>query len=173
MPTDDGPAPAPQPAHLIAPADDLAGAPILETERRMSALELFLVLGSVSLAGVAQLMLRHGMQAARIDTGSIIRNAATSPFVIGGLLLFGVSAIFWLAALSRVPLSRAYPFNAVSYVGILVAARFVSHEHVTKMRWFGAILVVIGLLLVVRDDAPDPGQDAGPRSSGQRVELLP
>jgi drug/metabolite transporter (DMT)-like permease len=139
-----------QPAHVVAPVDDLAGAPILESEKKMTLLELALVLSSVSLAAVAQLMLRHGMQHAKLAGGGLVGNAVTSPHVVGGLAIFAVSAVLWLAALSRVPLSRAYPFNAISYVGILVAARFVQHEDVTPTRWVGAALVVTGLLLVVQ-----------------------
>src|SRR5688500_9749204 len=105
----------------------------------MSPLDLVLVLASVSLAGVGQLLLRHGMQAARreadIGGGSLLTEAITSVHVIGGLAIFGISAVVWLAALSRVPLSRAYPFNALTYVGILLAARFGLHEDVTPTRW--------------------------------------
>lgn len=138
------------PDFIESPVDDVAGTPIRESDRRMSALDLALVLVSVTLAGIGQLMLRHGMKAARDAGGSLVTHAVTSPFVIGGLTVFAVSAVVWLAALSRVPLSRAYPFNAVTYVGILLAARFGLHEHVSPTRWLGAGLVVTGLLLVVR-----------------------
>ena len=141
--------PAEHPSHL-SPVDDVAGAPILESEERMSALDLVLVLASVALAGVGQLLLRHGMQSAKQAGGSLVSHAVTSPHVVGGLAIFGLSAIVWLAALSRVPLSRAYPFNALTYVGILIAAKFALHEDVSRTRWFGAALVVTGLLLVVR-----------------------
>lgn len=145
--------PEEHPVHL-SPVDDVAGAPILESENRMTALDLVLVLASVSLAGIGQLLLRHGMQAAKqaadAGGGSLVTNAVTSVHVIGGLAIFAISAVVWLAALSRVPLSRAYPFNALTYVGILLAARFGLHEDVTPTRWFGAGLVITGLLLVVR-----------------------
>lgn len=145
------PATSPEPAHIDSPVDDLAGAPILEPERRMSALDLALVLSSVALAAVGQLMLRRGMQGARSAGGSLVTNAITSPYVIGGLGVFAVSAVLWLAVLSRVPLSRAYPFNAITYVGILLVAHFGPlQEKVSPTRWLGAGLVVTGLLLVVR-----------------------
>jgi drug/metabolite transporter (DMT)-like permease len=141
-------------AHIVAPVDDAAGAPIMESETRMSAANLMLVLFSVTIAAVGQLMLRHGMQGARLAVedghGSLARNALTSPYVFGGLAVFGVSALSWLVALSRVPLSRAYPFNALGYVGILAASAIFLHEEVTPLRWFGAGLVIVGLLLVVR-----------------------
>ncbi len=139
--------------HIDSPLDDLAGVPITKADRRMRLADLVLILCSVSLAAVAQLMLKHGMKVA-VDRataagGSVVVRAATSPYVVGGFALFGVSAVLWLAALRRVPLSRAYPFNALAYVGILVSSVVVLHEHVSPTRWIGAGLVIVGLVLVV------------------------
>ena len=141
-----------EPRHIDSPVDDLAGAPITEVDRRMSAVDLVVIICSVSLAACAQLMLKHGMKVAvdkARDGGSVAMHAATSPSILGGLAIFGVSAVLWLAALRRVPLSRAYPFNALAYVGILVSSVLVLHEHVSPARWFGAGLVIVGLVLVV------------------------
>ena len=142
-----------EPAHIDSPLDDLAGTPITSKDRRMRLVDLLLILTSVTLAACAQLLLKHGMtvvsKQAQSGGSKVIAGALTSPAVMGGLALFGVSAIGWLAALRRVPLSRAYPFNALAYVGILVTSVLVLHEHVSPMRWLGAGLVVIGLLLVV------------------------
>jgi len=75
--------------------------------------------------------------------------AATTPWVVFGLMVFGVSAVAWLAALSKVPLSLAYPFNAVSYIVILTASVLVLHERANLLTWAGTVLVVSGLLMVV------------------------
>jgi multidrug transporter EmrE-like cation transporter len=64
-------------------------------------------------------------------------------------LVFGVSAVAWLAALSRVPLSVAYPFNALGYLGILTASVVVLHERANIFTWLGSVLVVSGLVIVV------------------------
>ena len=66
-----------------------------------------------------------------------------------GLVVFGVSAIAWLATLSRVPLSVAYPFNALGYLGILAASVLVLHERANVWTWVGSLLVVSGLIMVV------------------------
>jgi len=81
--------------------------------------------------------------------GSLVVSAATSPWILLGLAVFGVSAIAWLAALSRVPLSLAYPFNAVGYLVILTASVLVLHERANVLTWLGSLLVVSGLLIVV------------------------
>src|SRR6185312_5230 len=66
------------------------------------------------------------------------------------LLLFAVvSAAAWLAALARVPLSVAYPFNALGYIVILTASVVLLHERANVLTWVGSLMVVSGLLIVV------------------------
>jgi multidrug transporter EmrE-like cation transporter len=114
---------------------------------------LGLVLFAVVTAATGQVMLKHGMQIASAraaDSGSSLAlRAATSPWVLLGLVVFGISAIAWLAALSKVPLSVAYPFNAVGYLVILLASILVLHERANVLTWVGSLMVVSGLVLVV------------------------
>ena len=119
----------------------------------MTAGNLLLVLSAVALAATGQLMLKHGMQLAtaraRDSHGSLVIAAATTPWVLLGLVIFAVSAIAWLGALSRVPLNVAYPFNALGYIVILAASVVVLHERANLLTWAGSLLVVSGLLIVV------------------------
>lgn len=119
----------------------------------MTAGNLLLVLFAVALAATGQLMLKHGMQLAtaraRDSHGSLVIAAATTPWVLLGLVVFAVSAIAWLGALSRVPLNVAYPFNALGYIVILAASVVVLHERANLLTWAGSLLVVAGLVIVV------------------------
>ncbi len=119
----------------------------------MTISNLALVLFAVATAAVGQVMLKHGMQVASSraahSRGSLAVAAVTSPWVLLGLLVFGVSAVVWLAALSRVPLSVAYPFNALGYLGILTASILILHERATVLTWAGSVMVVSGLIIVV------------------------
>ena len=112
-----------------------------------------LVLFAVTTAAIGQVMLKHGMQVASSRAaqvhGSLAVRAATSPWVLLGLLVFAISAVAWLAALARVPLSVAYPFNALGYLGILTASVLVLHERSNILTWVGSLLVVSGLIIVV------------------------
>ena len=114
---------------------------------------LALLLFAVGAAAVGQVMLKHGMQIASARAtsshGSLAIAAATSPWVLLGLVVFGVSALAWLTALSRVPLSVAYPFNALGYLAILTASVLVLHERANVWTWVGSLLVVSGLVMVV------------------------
>jgi drug/metabolite transporter (DMT)-like permease len=119
----------------------------------MTAASLTLLLFSVISAATGQVMLKHGMQVATArvshDGGSLVLRAATSPWVLLGLVVFGVSAIAWLATLSRLPLSVAYPFNALGYLVILSVSVLFLHERANLLTWLGSLMVVSGLLIVV------------------------
>jgi undecaprenyl phosphate-alpha-L-ara4N flippase subunit ArnE len=119
---------------------------------RLTIASMALLLFAVGSAAVGQVMLKHGMQiaTARAHAGrSLAISAVTSPWVLFGLMVFGISAVAWLATLSRVPLSIAYPFNALGYLGILTASVLVLHERASSLTWLGSLLVVAGLIMVV------------------------
>ena len=67
------------------------------------------------------------------------------PWAVGGILLYAISAVFWLVVLSRVPLSVAYPIVAVGYVVVVVYSRFVFKEPVRAVAWVGLVFIVIGV----------------------------
>ena len=119
----------------------------------MTLASIGLLVFAVATAATGQLMLKHGMQVATSRAaqsgGSLVVRAATSPWVLLGLVVFAVSAVAWLGALSKVPLSVAYPFNALGYLVILIASIVVLHEKANVLTWVGSVLVVSGLLIVV------------------------
>jgi len=95
-----------------------------------------------------------GMGIAMVTTAALIVKLADTHvgglgWVLLGLVVFGVSAVAWLAALARVPLSVAYPFNALGYIVILTASVVLLHERANVLTWVGSLMVVSGLLIVV------------------------
>lgn len=136
--------------------------PAKENQRRMHSItvaDYALILASVLIAACGQLMLRYGMTNIREDRptahgGQLLMAAARAPWVVGGLAVFGISALLWLVTLSKVPLSRAYPFTAIGFIAILAASSILLDEAIGPRLWVGALVVVGGLLLIV-SDAPD------------------
>jgi drug/metabolite transporter (DMT)-like permease len=117
---------------------------------------ILLILFSVCLAAIAQLSLKHGMNLVNDElapatfslSGASLRVVARQPFVVGGLVLFGMSALVWLVVLSRASLSFAYPFAALTYVLILLFDEFVLHDSVPPLRWAGVAFIGVGIFLV-------------------------
>ena len=115
-----------------------------------------LILVSVGLAAAAQIILKHGMNQVVHRTGhafqfngSSIRAVASTAWVWIGLATFGLSALVWLAVLSRAALSFAYPFAALTYV-VIVLYDSVRGANVGGLRWGGVGLIVLGIFLVSR-----------------------
>ena len=115
------------------------------------------ILISVLTSAVGQLMLKKGMN----DLGSItlsmdhlipnLWRMATNPYVFVGLVIYLAGTVFWLAALSRVDLSYAYPFASVGYIIMLVASWLMFDEKITLSRVLGTVVIGIGVLLIYRD----------------------
>ena len=121
----------------------------------VSAVSLALLVVSVVFAIAGQLTLKSAMEeVGRIGArevskaGETVKRAIKEPRLWIGLILFGVSALFWLVVLSRVPLSVAYPFVGVSYILIVAFSRLFLHEHVPALRWIGVIVVALGIAIV-------------------------
>ena len=67
-----------------------------------------------------------------------------------GIFLFGLSTIFYIIALKFEDLSIVYPLSSMSYIFVaLVSVKFLG-EKMTKLKWIGIILIVLGSIMVVR-----------------------
>ena len=80
----------------------------------------------------------------------ILWRLGTNPWVVCGLALYVCGTVFWLAALSRVDLSYAYPFASLSYVLMLIASWQLFNETITPLRLIGTLIIATGVLVVSR-----------------------
>ena len=116
-----------------------------------------LILVSVTLAAIAQVTLKMGMNHVTDAnggqlalTGESLKQILTTLLVWVGLGIFAISAVLWLFALSRASLSFAYPFAALGYVIIVAASILFLDEHVPLLGWAGVACIVVGILLVAQ-----------------------
>ena len=136
---------------MSVPAD-----PKTATGRKNRTMLIALILTSVTLAAVAQLTLKHGMNQVTANTGELrlsaasLKDVAMTPAIWAGLVIFGLSAFVWLAVLSRASLSFAYPFASITYVLILLADRFILDQPIPALRWAGVAFIVVGIILVAQ-----------------------
>ena len=138
---------------LEAPPPEIL--PVAASRTGSTAISIVMLLISVAFATAGQLTLKAAMEAiGRIgtaqvsDAGQTVARAVKEPLLWIGLVLFGISALFWLVVLSRVDLSLAYPFVGVSYVIVVALARFLFHEHVPTLRWVGVSVIALGIALI-------------------------
>jgi drug/metabolite transporter (DMT)-like permease len=107
---------------------------------------ILIILIGILFASSGQILWKIGMT----EIGSISSISVTSivamalnPWVVGGLICYGLSTVFWLIALSRADLSYVYPFIALTFVLIF-------HENISIQRVTGAAIIVAGIIVLVR-----------------------
>lgn len=71
-----------------------------------------------------------------------------SPFIMGGLVLYGLTTILWLFILSRVQISIAYPMQSVAYLISVFGAYFIFGESLTWMKVLGCLVILVGVAMV-------------------------
>ncbi len=75
---------------------------------------------------------------------------ATEIHILGGLSCYVVSVVVWILALSRVPVSIAYPMLSIGYiVNALIAALWLG-ESMPFTRVAGIFIIILGVLLIAR-----------------------
>ena len=122
----------------------------------MTPLTFSLLMTGVALNAAAQLLLKAGTNrigefAFSIDNLLPIGSRlAGSPFILGGLACYVVSVVVWILALSRVPVSIAYPMLSVGYIVNAVAAWMLFGESLTAQKLVGIGFIVVGVYLVAR-----------------------
>ena len=122
----------------------------------MNAVSFSLVLAGVLLNAAAQLLLKAGTNrigefAFSFDNVLPVGlKVAASPFVLGGLACYAVSVVVWILALSRVPVSVAYPMLSIGYIVNAGAAWILFGESLTAQKLIGIGFIIVGVWLVAR-----------------------
>lgn len=66
-----------------------------------------------------------------------------------GLGLFVAETLMYTGALTFLDVSTAYPIGSLSFVAVTVLSHFILGERVTRHRWIGVGLILLGASLVV------------------------
>ena len=117
---------------------------------------IYLILISVGLAVGGQLFMKVGMSNYQMGEINLLNSIPVflkimfRPLVFIGFVCFLASSFFWLLALSKVPLSFAYPMVSISYVLILLFSWILFKEQVGPIRWLGATVIIFGVYLISR-----------------------
>jgi multidrug transporter EmrE-like cation transporter len=122
----------------------------------VSAVSFALILTGVLLNAAAQLLLKAGTNAVghfefHLDNVLPVgMKLAFEPHILGGLSCYVVSVVVWIMALSRVPVSIAYPMLSIGYIVNAVIAHFWFGELLASQKLLGIGFIIIGVWLVAR-----------------------
>jgi multidrug transporter EmrE-like cation transporter len=111
-----------------------------------------LLLLSVLSASSGQVLFKKGVLLTGEVTlkGSVIGDLLRlvfQPVVFSGLILYVISTILWLLALSKTTLNFAYPFTALTFILVMLSSRVIFLESIPTLRYFGIALILLGILL--------------------------
>lgn len=113
--------------------------------------DIVMILTAVALGALGQLSLKKGMlHSGSADLSFNLIKAVFTPYIFLGLTLYTVAMLLWLAILSRVELSYAYPMLSLGYVFIVLASWLIFNEHVSLLRLIGVLFICTGVAMVSR-----------------------
>jgi multidrug transporter EmrE-like cation transporter len=119
-----------------------------------------MILSGVALNAAAQLLLKYatrplahlsefGMQTLLHSTVILFNSA----FFWGGMLCYATSVCVWIAALSKAPVSTAYPMLSLGYVVVAGVSALWLGEALSAAKVLGIALICAGVVLVSRSTA--------------------
>jgi len=109
---------------------------------------------NVALGVIGQFLIKQGVMrigAFDLNSGmSFFIKAFTAPMVIIGLGVYFVSAVLWIALLSKLPLSVAYPMLSLGYVLVVIFSAVYLHEPLNWSKLLGVLLISGGVFFITR-----------------------
>jgi multidrug transporter EmrE-like cation transporter len=117
-----------------------------------------LILTGVGLNAAAQLLLKVATKPlahlsvfnADILSSSVVILLRSPPFWTG-MLCYGASLCVWVAALTKAPVSTAYPMLSLGYVVVAAVSVAWLGESLTPAKVLGIALICTGVVLVSRN----------------------
>jgi multidrug transporter EmrE-like cation transporter len=82
------------------------------------------------------------------DVFGVLWALASSPYIVAGLAMFGLSAATWLFVLSRTPVSLAYPFVGLGIVLTTLGGWALLGEPIAAMQLLAIAIIVLGITLL-------------------------
>jgi multidrug transporter EmrE-like cation transporter len=113
-----------------------------------------LVFACVACNTLAQISLKAGLREIGYIDFNIVKVINTSfqllksPFILVGFIAYALSLIFWIACLSRVEVSFAYPLTSLGYVFTAFIGFMLFQEDLNSVRLLGIIIIMVGVYIV-------------------------
>lgn len=124
----------------------------------MNWLTWLLILSGVGLNAMAQLLLKTATRSlGALGTLGLatlpqyMQVLARNPPFWAGMVCYALSVCVWIAALTRAPVSTAYPMLSLGYVVVALVAWMTLGETLNASKVIGIALICAGVVLVSRN----------------------
>jgi multidrug transporter EmrE-like cation transporter len=81
------------------------------------------------------------------DKISFMLHLLLNPWIVSALTAAFLASFCWMAAMTKLQLSHAYPFMGLTFVVVMLASGFFFHEPITTLKIVGVALIVLGLVV--------------------------
>jgi len=131
--------------------DVSAGASTFETWATILTVAATAIAGDVLTAGAMRRIGDLDLIRAKSGLAGAIKAVVSSPMFLLGVCAMALSFFSLLFTLSKVDVSLAAPASAsLTFIGNAAAAKIFLHENVNRRRWFAAVFVCAGVILLAR-----------------------
>lgn len=115
----------------------------------------FYALISILMGAFAQLCLKKGVMEVSLGDEAVSKvrmllKCVSNWYLMGGFVLYGLSALVWLVVLSKFELSKAYPMVSLGYVLTLLLGYYFLGEAITLTKVIGILLICVGVVVISR-----------------------
>jgi multidrug transporter EmrE-like cation transporter len=70
-----------------------------------------------------------------------------NPWVISAYAAALLASVFWMAAMTKMQLSHAYPFMSLAFILVILFSALLFNESINSFKIVGAALVILGLVI--------------------------
>jgi len=122
----------------------------------MSLVSFALIFTGVMLNAAAQILMKAGTNAVghfEFSAENILPiglKLATEWHIVTALFCYAFSVVVWILALSRVPVSIAFPMLSMAYVVNAVAAWYLLGEPFNATKLAGMGVIILGVIIISR-----------------------
>jgi drug/metabolite transporter (DMT)-like permease len=106
---------------------------------------------SISLMVYCQLVIKWQVAGA-LSEGAVSRlglaiGLLINPWVVSALAAALLAAVSWMAALTKLELSHAYPLVSLSFVAVMLGSAWLFQEPLTGLKLAGVALICLGVAI--------------------------
>jgi drug/metabolite transporter (DMT)-like permease len=113
---------------------------------------LWALWASIAIGGLAQIFLKRGVSGriyfSRLPSFAWWKGLLWSGWLWAWGISFVIATGLWLIALSRIPISYAFPLLSSSYILVAVLSKWVLNESVPAARWLAMAVICAGVILI-------------------------
>ena len=122
----------------------------------MNLVSFGLIFTGVMLNAAAQILMKAGTNAIghfEFSAENILPiglKLATEWHIVVALCCYALSVVIWILALSRVPVSIAFPMLSMAYVVNALAAYYLLGEPFSTTKLVGMAVIIVGVIIISR-----------------------